>query len=288
MYWLVGSHGTLGSAVYQLLEASGIPFVDSNSEVDITDRAALADFTKGLSISAIINCAAYTAVRDCERNVEHAFNVNAEGVRHLAEIAEAKDAHLVHVSTDYVFDGTSRTPYREDSPTNPLNVYGASKLKGEDYVRAAACRWTVVRTSWLFGDTGENFVSTILSRLRDHGTIRVVDDQLGNPTYAGDLAQALLALARSAPGMYHVTNHGIVSWFGFAQEVVQQASELGYFDAPAFVVPVSSRDYSDVVARPPFSALSGEKAAAVLGARPRPWQAALSDFMAQVLKRAMV
>jgi dTDP-4-dehydrorhamnose reductase len=290
MYWLIGSHGTLGSAVLQLLEQGGEDFVATNSEVDIADREAVRDMAHSYPFEAILNCAAFTDVRACETEVEHALRVNADGVRNLVRTAEEIHARLVHVSTDYVFDGKARTPYHEDAPVNPLNVYGKSKLVGETYLRTARCPWTLVRTSWLYGETNHDFVGKVLARGREVGSLRVVNDQYGTPTFAGDLAEALLALAAATPGMYHFANEGTTSWFVFAQEIVRAAASMGYFETMPAVEPVSSREFDDIVVRPMFSALATDKVTAALGKRPRPWRQALQECltMALALKKAAV
>lgn len=284
MVWIAGAKGLLGGYVRGLLERLGFRFVATDREVDIADREALAAFAGDRPIKLIINCAGFTNVRACETAEKEAFRANADGVRELARVAAAKGARLIHLSTDYVFDGAAGRPYAEGDPPNPLNAYGRSKLAGEQYLAASQSKWTIVRTSWLYGAGGYNFVSTVLSRLSANGSMRVVDDQFGTPTYAADLAEAILELAEAEPGIYHFANSGTTSWFEFAEEIARFASELGLFEARPRIEAVSSAEYKDSVVRPPFSALATEKAAVALGRPPRPWQEALRDFMVESLK----
>jgi len=272
----------LGCHLRFLLEQEGAAFVATDAEVDITDKDGLFRFAAPHRLSVIFNCAAFTDVRACEVRTEEAFQVNAEGVRNLAQVAAWKGARLVHVSTDYVFDGTADAPYPENAPTAPLNAYGQSKLAGERYLRAAHCPWTLVRTSWLFGKGGRNFVTSVLERLREKGVIQVVSDQYGSPTYAGDLACALLSLAQAAPGIYHVANFGVTSWFGFACRIAELGVQLGLVPEGARVEPIRSKDLNDPVTRPAYSALDTRKAAQVLGWSPRPWEKALREFLEEL------
>jgi len=284
MYWLVGSQGMLGCEVRSFLERQEVPFLATDREVDITDLESLFAFISPRRISVIINCAAFTDVRACEVETELAFQVNAEGVRNLSKVAAWKGARLVHISTDYVFNGRAREPYREDAATDPINAYGQSKLAGERYLRASSCPWVLVRTSWLFGRGGRNFVTTVLDRLRAQGVIRVVDDQYGSPTYAPDLAQAIFGLSRAQTGIYHVTNEGVTTWFEFACEIARLGSELGLLPRDVRVEPISSADLRDPVARPSYSALDTSRAKAALGRGLRPWREALSEFLSQLRK----
>ncbi len=288
MLWLIGAHGLLGGYVRKLLKRRGVPHLATDREVDITDQGALIEFAQPHPIRVILNCAGFTDVRACEDEQRLAFLANAEAVRYLTQVAALKNAHLFQVSTDYVFDGKAGAPYVEDAPTNPLNAYGRSKLAGEEFLRAASCRWTLVRTSWLFGDGGYNFVSTVLSRLGATRAVRVVEDQFGKPTFAGDLAEVLLALVEAEPGVYHVANAGPVSWFAFAEEIARRAVEFGILDTPPVVEAICSEALEDPVVRPVYSALATNKVARILGRRPRPWRAALRDFMFQSLRQPVV
>ncbi len=269
---VTGAGGQLGSELGRLLEGQDCHLFD-RSQLDITDAAATAALVRELEPDLIINAAAFTKVDLCEAQPDTAFAVNAQGVRHLAQAARMVGAVLIQPSTDYVFDGSAGRPYAEQAPTEPLNVYGASKLAGELSARANP-RHYVVRTSWLFGARGPNFVTSILLQLDAGRQLRVVDDQIGSPTYAFDLAATMLSLARTGIyGTYHACNTGSTSWFGLATEIVARCG------AKADVEPISSNQHSAAARRPGYSVLATDLLAQV-GVRPmRSWQEALSSYL---------
>ena len=215
---VTGALGQLGTELLPLLEPHEVVAVDL-PELDITDRALVLGAFHEIRPEVVINCAAMTAVDDCESKIDLAYAVNAMAVRHLAEGCRAVGAHLTTISTDYVFDGTKIGAYNEWDDTCPASVYGRSKLAGEREAGPAA---TVVRTAWLCGEHGPNMVKTILALLDEHDTLSFVDDQVGYPTFASDLAPIVRQLAiERRPGIFHVTNQGAVSWFEFAREVAK-------------------------------------------------------------------
>ncbi len=215
---VTGARGQLGTELVPLLEPHDVVAVDL-PELDITDRALVVGAFHEVGPDIVINCAAMTAVDDCESKVDLAYAVNSMAVRNLAEGCRSVEAHLVTVSTDYVFDGTKDAPYNEWDQPCPQSVYGSSKLAGEREAGPAA---TIVRTAWLCGDHGPNMVKTILRLLGEHDTLSFVDDQRGHPTFVSDLAVVLRRLAiERRPGVFHVTNQGAVSWFEFAREVAK-------------------------------------------------------------------
>jgi dTDP-4-dehydrorhamnose reductase len=217
---VTGANGQLGTELQPLLEPHEVIPVDL-PELDITDRALVLGAFHEIGPDVVINCAAMTAVDDCETKVDLAYAVNALAVRHLAEGCRAVGAHLATISTDYVFDGTKVGAYNEWDDTCPASVYGRSKVAGE---HEAGPNATIVRTAWLCGEYGPNMVKTILRLLDDHETLSFVDDQIGHPTFTSDLAPVLRNLAIDRrPGVFHVTNQGAVSWFEFAQEVAKAA-----------------------------------------------------------------
>jgi dTDP-4-dehydrorhamnose reductase len=237
---LAGASGQVGSELDELLR--GVPQNEllalNHSELDIADRERVLQVTGEWAPEIIINAAAYTAVDACQDNVDEAFAVNALGPRNLAEGARLLGSHLLHISTDYVFDGTSPWPYREWDPPHPLSVYGRSKLAGEQEVLSLLPGAAVVRSSWICGRFGHNMVKTILRLADNTGTLRFVDDQRGCPTFAGDLAAMVVRLAVARlPGVFHVTNQGVTSWYGFARDVLAAAGH----DA-ARVVPIKTAD----------------------------------------------
>lgn len=245
-------------------------------EVDIADIDALRRFFADKSFDVIFNCAAYTDVVGCETNIDTAMRANAQGPRNLAMLAEETGAKLVHVSTDYVFDGNAQRPYAEWDVKNPLGVYGLSKHLGEEYVREQTGRYFIVRTAWLYGKYGKNFVKTMLRIAKEKGACRVVSDQMGNPTYAGDLAHHILKLATTEEyGIYHGTGNGICSWFALTQKIISLTG------IPATVSPCTSAEFPSPVKRPLYSALDHAAFRATVGDEFRPWEEALAAFLSE-------
>jgi len=247
---VTGGGGQVGAEVAGFLSHHDV-VTATRAECDLADRDSVEQAVAGVVPELIINCAAHTNVDGCETDVDGAFAVNAMGVRFLAMAAARVDAHVVHVSTDYVFDGTKADPYDEWDATNPQSVYGRSKLAGERELAQHAPSWTLVRTAWVFGRRGRNFVDTILTRARAGDPLRVVDDQVGSPTYAPDLACMLARLgAERRSGVYHVTNSGTTSWHGLAREAV----ELAGLD-PSSIATMQSSELDRPAPRPANSRL---------------------------------
>ena len=245
-------------------------------ELDITDLGSLRAYSRDKSVDLIINCAAYTDVEGCERDPVLAMRANAMGPRNLAMLAEERGAALIHLSTDYVFDGEARVPYAEWDMKNPKSVYGKSKHLGEEYIREQTSRYFILRTSWLYSRYGKNFVKTMLRIARERGECRVVADQRGNPTYAGDLAHHILKLATTEEyGIYHATGRGVCSWFELTERIVALAG------IPATVTPCTSESFPSPVSRPAYSALSHTALQATVGDEFRPWEEALAAFLSE-------
>lgn len=244
-------------------------------EVDITDLDLVQRTFDSTKPEVVIHTAAFTSVDDCEHWPDLAFQVNAEGTRNVAVACRQASLPMLYVSTDYVFDGQKPTPYGEDDRPNPLNVYGQSKLQGERYVTELLEAAWIVRTSWLFGPLGKNFVRTILQRAHRGESLRVVDDQVGAPTYTMDLAEKLEQIVvRGSPGIYHVTNRGYCSWFEFAQEILRQAA-LSH--VRVFAIPTSASDRPAL--RPRNSRLAHTRLESEgLGLLPA-WQDALTRYL---------
>jgi dTDP-4-dehydrorhamnose reductase len=223
---VTGASGQVGAEIDELLRGArqNAVLALSHSELDIADRERVLQVTGEWEPEIIINAAAYTAVDDCESNVDQAFAANALGPRNLAEGARLVGSHLLHISTDYVFDGASPWPYLEWDPTHPLSVYGRSKLAGEQEVQALLPGAAIVRSSWICGRFGRNILKTILKLAGTGAPLRFVDDQRGCPTFAADLAAMVVRLAVARlPGLFHVTNQGTTSWYGFAGDVLAAA-----------------------------------------------------------------
>ncbi|MFQ5508351.1 MAG: dTDP-4-dehydrorhamnose reductase [Leptospirillia bacterium] len=270
---ITGANGMLGRDLTARLAADHEVHPYPSSALDITDPVAVQREVLRTAPDLIINCAAYTDVDGCETERDKARQVNAEGPEHLAKAADGAGAALLHVSTDYVFDGTSRTPYGESDPTGPVTEYGRSKLAGEEAVRRHCPRHYIVRTAWLYGEHGNNFVATMLRLAQSNPSLTVVDDQVGNPTWTKDLADAIGRLIEtSAWGTYHATNAGEVSWCGFAREIFRLRG------IATQVTPVTTAEFPRPAPRPAYSAL-GRKGLAALGIRMRPWQEALAAFL---------
>ena len=238
---ITGAHGQLGrdlTAAFRERPGRTEVVAADRSRLDVADRDAVLQAMTGIRPSVVIHAAAWTAVDACEGDADRAFHVNALGSRHVAEGAALVDAHLVYVSTDYVFDGAAAGPYREWDPTNPLSVYGRSKLGGEREVQALRPGATIVRTSWLCGAHGANMAKTVLRLADQYPTMRFVDDQRGCPTFTEDLAPMILRLAGARlPGVFHVTNQGETTWYRFARDVLTAAGH-----DPDRVEPIATSD----------------------------------------------
>jgi dTDP-4-dehydrorhamnose reductase len=269
-YLVTGASGMLGRDLQHALAGRGVTAL-TRAELDITDAAAVRDAVAGHDV--VFNAAAYTDVDGAEAHEADALAINATGVENLALAAAAHGAKLVTISTDYVFDGAATAPYREHTPRDPINAYGRSKAAGEQLALAAHPDGTfIVRTAWLYGAGGANFAATMLRLAASNPTVSVVDDQLGQPTWTADLAAKLVELvdADAPAGIYHGTNAGQTSWFGFARAIFEQAG----LDAER-VLPTDSASFVRAARRPAYSVL-GHDAWAGAGLQPlRPWREAL-------------
>jgi len=272
---IVGAHGMLGQDLVKVLERFFEVVALGRDELDISLYNNVKKVLKEVSPQVVINAAGYTDVDACERKSRLAFAVNGEGAKNLARATSVLKAKLVYISTDYVFDGKKETPYSEEDQPNPLNVYGESKLMGERYVQKFADDYLIVRTQWLFGPGGRNFVDTILDLSQDRERIEVVDDQVGSPTYTLDLSRAILTLLeKDLWGVFHVSNSGSCSWYEFAKEILAQVGR-----DTVQLVPISSADLTRPARRPLYSVLSNEKLHKEAGLAMRPWQEALRDYL---------
>jgi dTDP-4-dehydrorhamnose reductase len=272
---IVGSHGMLGTDLMEEMrlrhEVQGL----RREELDIRDADQCMQRVEGFRPDIIINAAAMTNVDGCELNVDEAFLVNSQGTENLAAAAAAFNALLVYYSTDYVFDGKKDEPYRESDATNPQSVYGRSKFQGEDKARAMAPHHLILRTSWLFGCNGKNFIRTIVSAARKGEPLRVVNDQKGSPSFTRDLAaQTRTMLERGCRGTYHVTNSGSCSWYELANNAVQWAGV-----ADASIIPVTTPEFPRPARRPANSVLANERLNQEGFPPLRPWQEAVQDYI---------
>jgi len=277
--WVTGASGMLGREVCAALADRELDFIGTDRELDITSQAAVDTFAEREPFTHLINCAAYTGVDACEAHEEEAAHVNADGPAHLARAASRCGAIAVHVSTDYVFPGDKGSPYVEDDATGPINAYGRTKLAGEQRFLAALPAGYVVRTSWLFGD-GPNFVATMLRLFAEKPSVNVVGDQVGRPTYAPDLAEAIVTVATLQPpaGIYQFANAGHVSWYQFAAAIHADAAARGR-TVTATLGEITTAQYPTPARRPAYSVLSTSKLERAIGITPRPWREALVAYL---------
>jgi len=251
-------------------------------DFDLTNCDQVMTVLRAGGFDTIINCAAYTHVDGCEAEEALATRVNGDGPGFLAEAAQASGATLVHVSTDYVFSGTSAVPYTEDAPVGPQTAYGRSKLAGEKAIlNSGLPRYFIVRTSWLFGPGGKNFVETILRLAGERDELGIVADQVGSPTFTADLAAAMFRLLETrAYGLYHFANSGHCSWFEFAGEIVRQAQAQGCLARAPLIKPLTTDAYPLPARRPAYSVLATDKLRATTGIKIPAWQDALTHYLA--------
>lgn len=269
MFLVVGANGQLGNEL-RLLLGDKAEYVDRN-ELDITDKQAVLDFVSPEKYQAVINCAAYTAVDKAEDEPEPAEKINRDGPANLA----LTGVPLVHVSTDYVFDGQSCVPYTEEDSANPRSVYGVTKLAGEQAVLAEADTAVIIRTAWLYSEFGNNFVKTMRRLGAERDSLNVVFDQAGTPTYAKDLAQAIVdilpQLSPEVKGIYHFSNEGVCSWYDFALAIMQKSN------LSCKVNPIESSQYPTKAVRPSYSVLNKGKIKKTFGIEIRHWETALDE-----------
>ena len=286
MIWLIGNKGMLGHDVEVLLKRDNLSYMASDKEIDIADYKALEDYSRDKKIGWIINCSGYTAVDKAEEEIDITFKINRDGVKNIAQISKKKGAKLIHISTDYVFNGKKEgnLGYREQDETEPINIYGKSKLAGEKEIEKILDEYFIVRTAWLYGLNGHNFVYTMLRLFKERKIIKVVDDQWGSPTYAADLAEAILKIIKSDSakfGIYHFTNEGVVSWYKFARAIYDKAKKLGMLrdSRKVEIKPIKTEEYPTAAVRPRYSVLSKDKIKKEFNLKIRNWNEALEDFL---------
>ena len=278
---ITGANGQLGNEMRRLGAVSPNEYLFTDvAELDITDKAAVAEFVKSNNVEIIVNCAAYTNVDKAEDDEATAELINATAVRNLAEAVKAVDGTLFHVSTDYVFGSEGNTPRTEDMPTNPLGVYGKTKLHGEQAIAEVGAKAIIIRTAWLYSEFGNNFLKTMLRLTAEKESLNVVFDQVGSPTYAGDLALAIFSIIEGGvyagnEGVYHFSNEGVCSWYDFATEIAAAAGH------ECIVMPCHSNEFPSKVTRPPFSVLDKTKIKTTFGIEIPHWR----DSMLYCLER---
>ena len=279
---VTGSNGQLGKELQQL--ASSYPayrFVfASREDLKLHHFGLVENFFVGLNPQYCINCAAYTAVDRAESEQDMAILVNGEAVGNLAAICKKFNTKLIHISTDYVFDGESETPYQPDDATGPVSMYGISKLKGEELCMRENADAIIIRTAWVYSEFGNNFVKTMMRLMNERPEIKVVNDQIGAPTYAADLAKACLDIIASnkwQSGMYHYSNSGKISWYDFAVAIKEMIG------SDCIVHPIPTTDYPTPAKRPKFSLLDTEKIKTVFGVQIPEWRESLQKCVRRIL-----
>lgn len=288
MIWLIGNKGMLGSELEKQFIQNTVDVIGTDRDVDITNPQALVEFTKNKDISWIINCAAYTAVDKAEDEPELARLLNAAGPENIARAAKGIGAKLVHISTDYVFDGKGTKPYPVDTERNPQSVYGKTKAEGEKAIEKILPEdHYIVRTAWLYGYNGPNFVYTMIKLMNMKESLNVVNDQKGCPTNARDLAAAIITLVTketsvplSVPsGIYHYCNEGQITWYDFALAIQDAAAGKGLISNTCTVHPCTSAEFKSKAVRPQYSVLDLSKTKEILGIVIPSWEESLNEFL---------
>jgi dTDP-4-dehydrorhamnose reductase len=280
---LIGAKGMLGRDLLKILRSSnGTDSLENFEviewdvdEIDIRQEVSTLSKIESLRPDIVIHLAAYTDVDGCEINPEEAFRVNAEGMKHVAMGAQACGARVVYLSTDYVFDGEKKEAYVESDPPHPLNVYGQTKLKGERYLQERVEDHLIIRTQWLYGKYGKNFVSSILRQAREKQTLTIVNDQTGSPTYTVDLSKAIRTLIQhNSRGIFHVANQEVCTWYTFGQAILKFSRIEG-----VSLIPISSKELSRRAVRPSYSVLNTQKMRRETGMSLRSWSEALKEYL---------
>ena len=311
MVWVIGNKGMLGQEITKQLEEKSIVWVGSDSEVDITNPAALDDFAESHDRSAnrtgntaakgyvpqkitwVINCAAYTKVDDAEENQETAQRLNAQGALNIARATRKIGAKLIHISTDYVFDGRTNMPYKEDAAKAPLSVYGRTKSEGEDLIQKEMTQYYILRTSWLYGFDGKNFVYSMTNLMNQNQNLKVVNDQKGCPTRAVDLASVIIKIIETSAnatrlfgknsalpyGLYNFSNMGETTWYDFARQIYELGKKYKRISNDCVVDPCTSAEYPTRALRPFYSVMSKDKILSAMKIKIPRWEDSLEKFM---------
>lgn len=278
---VTGANGQLGNEMQRVAKTSSNHYIFTDvAQLDITDREAVLRAVKDNSIQVIVNCAAYTNVDKAEDDSETADLINNKAVENLAIAARENDATLIHISTDYVFKGDRCTPCREDWETDPLGVYGITKLAGEKSIERTGCRHIIIRTAWLYSPFGKNFVKTMQKLTAEKDSLKVVFDQVGTPTYAGDLADAITRIIETGQlgkqGIYHFSNEGVCSWYDFAREICELSGNT------CNIQPCHSDEFPSKVKRPHFSVLDKTKIKDTFGIEVPYWKDSLKKCIREL------
>ncbi|MBB5225242.1 dTDP-4-dehydrorhamnose reductase [Treponema ruminis] len=291
MVWVIGNKGMLGTQICRTLKENKIECTGTDCDVSILDFSALEGFASGKDISFIVNCAAYTAVDKAESDVDFARALNADGPRNIARLAKKIGVPFLHISTDYVFDGSASSPISEDAPIKPIGVYGETKAEGEKSVQEETGDFYILRTAWLYGWSGKNFVYTMIRAMNMRDSVKVVNDQRGTPTNCVTLASVILKIienrlaGKNVPnGIYHVTDLGEITWFDFTNEIKKEAADAGFLlNKDCVVNPCDTSEYPTPAKRPAYSVLDKSKIQKTLGISLPDWKESLKSFINSAL-----
>ena len=280
---ITGANGQLGSSLRKIQSMYGncaFYFTDIDT-LDICDKRRLVEFVRSNQIGYILNCAAYTAVDKAEDDIENCMRINRDAIRYIGEVASAEGIKVIHVSTDYVFDGTQTRPYRENDPACPVSVYGQSKSEGEIALQQVCRDAVIIRTAWLYSEYGANFVKTMLRLGKERTALNIVCDQIGTPTYSEDLAVAMMSVVEHHQwfaGIYHFSNEGVCSWYDFASKIM----ELAEIDCQ--ISPINTQAYPTRAIRPAYSVLDKGKITTTFNLSIPPWEESLEKCLRELRK----
>jgi dTDP-4-dehydrorhamnose reductase len=287
---VLGSQGQLGMCLSDKLLSSNIEVTyASRADIDISDFSSTKKFISALKPQVIINASAYTAVDDAEDSSSDAYMINHLSVSNIANLCLDLDCWLIHISTDYVFDGRSKVPYKEDNQTNPQSVYGKSKLKGDEAIIASSCNYIILRTAWVFSEYGENFAKTMLRLANEHDELRIINDQIGCPTYAQDIAMAIntilskIRLNKCSSAIYNYCGDRPCSWYFFAEKIFEEAQRIK-FKTPKIIHPVDSSSFITKAIRPKYSVLDCSKIKYDFNIDSSDWQDGINKMLKAINK----
>lgn len=281
---MTGAHGQLGRCLVEQCQLDESIEVDAynSSELDISDPVSVNNILRESAPDYVVNAAAYTAVDKAESEPERAFAVNEQGVLNLAVACSDLAIPLIHISTDYVFSGDASAPYKETDPVEPAGVYGASKLAGERAIEQRCQKYIIVRTAWVYSEYGNNFVKTMLRLAESRNELAVVKDQLGSPTYARDIAKALINICKDKGehwGTYHYVGSTLMSWCGFAEAIFETGCSMGLLEERIQVKPITTSEYPTAAVRPAYSVLATDKIENTFGIKPVSLDASLPEML---------
>lgn len=282
MIWIIGNKGMLGQELSRTFQEAGVLFIGTDREVSILEPDTLREFSLQHKLSWIINCSGYTAVDKAEEDEAAAYAINRQGTANIANLAAELNIPLIHISTDYVFDGTSADPLSENAVTNPVSVYGKSKLAGEEKIRKICPKYYIIRTAWLYGQFGSNFVYTMIKLMNKLDNLKVVNDQYGSPTWTKDISGFIKKIIKSDSslyGTYHFSDEGECTWFDFAGEIYRLGKGNGIITNKCNLIPCASSEYPTAAKRPAYSLLSKGKVKKSFSCNVPKWQDSINLFI---------